>query len=53
MHLGHHATVTCPGGGVTPGFTAARRAPGDLFTVKPGVGPTPYRARATVHITLV
>ena len=36
---------------VTPGITHAARAPGDIITVMPGVCPTPYRARSTVHIT--
>ena len=44
---GHHATVPVPEGGVTWGFTAASYARGGLFTVKPEVCPTPYRARAT------
>ena len=63
VHLGHHTTVTCPEGGVTPGITgvevrpgvsvtsgitAPASAPGALFTVMPEAGPTPYRARATV-----
>ena len=48
---GHHATVPVPEGGVTWGFTTAACARGDLFTVKPEVCPTPYRARATVYIT--
>ena len=38
---------------VTSGITAAARARGDLFTVMPEVGPTPYRARATEYSTLV
>ena len=37
---------------VTSGITASASARGALFTVKPEVGPTPYRARATVYITL-
>ena len=47
----HHATVTVPEGGVTSGFTTSACARGDLFTVKPEVCPTPYRARATGYIT--
>ena len=47
----HHATVTVPEGGVTSGFTTSACARGDLFTVKPEVCPTPYRARATAYIT--
>ena len=48
---GHHATVPVPEGGVTWGFTAASYARGGLFTVKPEVCPTPYRARAPGYIT--
>ena len=48
----HHATVTVPEGGVTSGFTTSACARGDLFTVKPEVCPTPYRARATGYITM-
>ena len=36
---------------VTPGITHVARAPGDIITVKPGVCPTPYRARSTVYYT--
>ena len=39
-----------PGVSVTPGNTVAASARGNLITVKPEGGPTPYRARATVHI---
>ena len=40
-----------PGVGHTPGFTEEAMAPGGDCAVKPGGGPTPPRARATVHIT--
>ena len=48
--VGASLDVACPGVPVTPGITAAAPAPGTLFTVKPGVGPTPWRARATAYI---
>jgi hypothetical protein len=49
---GHHTTVPVPEGGVTSGITTSACARGDLFTVKPEVCPTPYRARATGYNAL-
>eukprot|EP00966_Prymnesium_polylepis_P296926 6859858-Prymnesium_polylepis.1 len=50
-HLGYHTNCHVPQVTVTSGITAAARARGDLFTVMPEVGLTPYRARATDYIT--
>ena len=42
---------TMPGVGPGWGITKRELCPGCLFTVKPEVCPTPYRARATAYIT--
>ena len=51
LHPGHHGGRGRPGVCPTPGITAAGRARGAPITVMPGVGTTPPRVRATVHIT--
>ena len=51
-HLGLSRHLGRARGVATPGITARACARGALFTVKPGVCPTPYRARATGYITM-
>ena len=50
-HLGLSRHLGRARGVATPGITSRACARGALFTVKPGVCPTPYRARATGYIT--